>query len=140
MMKEVEKGLKKGRGEKVKGDGLECDDVNCFAHGTLKTRGSLAEGIIVSDKPKRTVIVERHFTKFIPKYERYARRSSRIPAHNPDCIGARLGDFVRIAECRKISKTKAWTVVQVLKKSAETEEKGKKKVKKVKQRKESAGG
>ncbi len=106
---------------------VECDDVNCFVHGTLKTRGSILEGFVVSDKPKRTVIVERHFTKFIPKYERYARRRSRIPAHNPDCIGAKLGDLVRVAECRKISKTKAWTVVQIITKSGESAVKVKKK-------------
>ena len=92
----------------------ECNDVNCFVHGSIRTRGSILEGRVVSDKGKRTVIVERELVRLVPKYERYARSRSRIPAHNPECIGARFGDLVRSAECRKISKTKAWTVVKVL--------------------------
>jgi len=94
--------------------------VNCFKHGALSTRGAVSEGIVVSDKGKKTVIVERRYVRYIPKYERYARSRSRIPAHNPDCIGAKLGDRVRIAECRKISKTKAWIVVEILGKEGES--------------------
>ena len=92
----------------------KCIDKNCFAHGTLKTRGQVMEGTVVSDKPKRTVIIERDRVKRVPKYERYERRRSRISAHNPDCIRAKIGDLVRIAECRKISRTKAWTVTEII--------------------------
>ncbi len=94
--------------------GVECNDEHCFVHGSLSTRGAVVEGKVVSDKGKRTVVIERQLTSKVPKYERYARTSSRISAHNPDCIHAKLGDDVRIAECRKISKTKAWTVVAIL--------------------------
>jgi len=38
--------------------------------------------------------------------------SSRITAHNPPCIGAKTGDKVKIAECRPISKTKSFVVVE----------------------------
>jgi len=93
---------------------VECKDEKCFQHGSLKTRGAMAEGKVVSDKGKNTVIVEREHVRFIPKYERYLRSRSRIPAHNPECIGAKVGDVVKIAECRKLSKTKAWTVVKIL--------------------------
>ena len=96
---------------------MECNDKNCFKHGTLRTRGFIIEGRVVSDKPKRTVIVEYDYTKYVPKYERSERRRSRIPAHNPDCIGAKKGDIVRIAECRRISKTKAFTVIEILKRA-----------------------
>ena len=94
---------------------VDCKDKNCFQHGTLRTRGAVAEGRVVSDKGKNTVIVERALIRFVSKYERYLRSRSRVPAHNPDCIGAKVGDLVRMAECRKISKTKAWTVVEVIK-------------------------
>ena len=93
-----------------------CNDVNCFVHGTLSVRGATRSGTVVSDKGKRTVIVERPEIKYISKYKRYARSRSRIPAHCPDCLGAKVGDEVKIAECRKISKTKAWTVVEIIKK------------------------
>lgn len=103
--------------------GVECNDEHCFVHGALSTRGAVVEGRVVSDKAKRTVIVERDLTMKIPKYERYARTRSRIAAHNPDCIHAKMGDNVRIAECRKISKMKAWTVIKIVGKEVVGKEK-----------------
>jgi len=50
----------------------------------------------------------------IPKYERYERRTSKLHAHNPPCIAARAGDRVKIMECRRLSKTKSFVVVQKL--------------------------
>ena len=94
---------------------MECNDVNCFIHGTLKLRGQTLSGKVVSAKAKSTVIVERPTVKFIRKYRRYARTSSRIPAHNPPCINAKEGDTVKIAECRKISRTKAWVLSEITK-------------------------
>ncbi|MBI4399840.1 30S ribosomal protein S17 [Candidatus Micrarchaeota archaeon] len=96
---------------------VECNDINCFTHGNVKTRGAVLEGTVVSDKGKKTVVVERHFAKYISKYERLERRNSKIAAHNPECIKAKLHDSVRMAECRRISKTKAWVIVEVLKRA-----------------------
>jgi len=93
----------------------ECTDKNCYVHGALRVRGARITGRVVSDKGKRTVIVEREVAKKISKYKRYARGSSRIPAHNPDCIGAKKGDIVRLGETRKVSRTKSWTVMEILK-------------------------
>lgn len=84
----------------------------------VSTRGFQKEGVVVSDKGKLTVIVEQDLTRYIAKYKRYARSSSRIPAHNPVEMNAKMGDLVRIAQCRKISKTKAWIVTAVLTRSA----------------------
>ena len=77
----------------------------------ISIRGDIVSGRIVSDKMKKTVIVERDTTKYFPKYKKYARARSRIVAHNPASVNAKLGDFVTVAETRKLSKTKAWTVV-----------------------------
>ncbi|VVB65424.1 30S ribosomal protein S17 [Candidatus Gugararchaeum adminiculabundum] len=110
---------KKKEAKKEGADEGSCGDINCFRHGELPTRGAVLEGEVVSDKGKRTVIVERELVQYVPKYERSARTHSRIPAHNPDCIGAKLGDLVHIAETRKISSTKAWTVVDIVKRNTE---------------------
>jgi len=67
---------------------------------------------VVSDRAHRTVIVEREIIKYIPKYERYEKRRRKIIAHNPPCINAKVGDKVRIAECRPISKTKSFVVIE----------------------------
>lgn len=90
----------------------ECNDRNCPFHGRLKIRGRILEGRVVRDKMEKSVIVNIDYLKYYPKYERYARMRSRIPAHNPPCIGAKTGDKVKIMECRPISKTKAFVVVE----------------------------
>jgi small subunit ribosomal protein S17 len=89
-----------------------CEDVNCPFHGTLSVRGRSMDGIVVSDRMQKSVVVRIEYTRYFPKYERYARMNSRITAHNPPCIDARRGDRVKIAECRPISKTKSFVVVE----------------------------
>lgn len=74
----------------------------------------MIEGVVVSSKPHRTVIVQKDYLHFVPKYERYERRRSRIAAHNPECIDAKEGDKVVIGETRPLSKTKHFVVLQVL--------------------------
>jgi len=86
---------------------------------TIKTRGAVMEGEVVRDRGKRTVVVQRDIVRTVPKYERYIRTRSKVPAHNPDSIGAKVGDLVEIAECRKISKTKAWIVTKIIRKAGE---------------------
>jgi small subunit ribosomal protein S17 len=85
----------------------------------LAVMGRRLTGKVVSDKSKKTVIVERDVVKRIGKYKRMAKGRSRTPAHNPDEIGAKTGDLVRIGETRKISKTKSWIVLEIIKKAEE---------------------
>jgi small subunit ribosomal protein S17 len=94
---------------------LECKDPKCPIHGDVRTRGMQLEGRVVSDKAKKTVIVEINYTKYVPKYERSLRRKSRIPAHNPECINAKVNDLVNIAETRRLSKTKTFAVTKIIK-------------------------
>jgi small subunit ribosomal protein S17 len=90
-----------------------CDDPNCPFHGKLPVRGQVFDGVVVSDKMTDTVVVLREFEKKVPKYERYEKRRSKVHAHNPPCIKAKEGDVVKIAECRPLSKTKSFVVVEV---------------------------
>lgn len=99
----------------VKPPGKECNDPKCCWHGTLPVRGKIIEGIVVSAKAQKTAIVEREYFHYIPKYERYERRHSRIAAYNPDCIAAKEGNLVKIAECRPLSKIKSFVVVEKVK-------------------------
>ena len=91
----------------------KCEDPNCPFHGALPVRGQILEGIVTSYKAERTITVERSFYKFIRKYERYEKRKSKIKAHLPDCIHVNVGDAVKIAECRPLSKTKNFVVKEV---------------------------
>jgi len=91
----------------------ECTDPKCPFHGTLPVRGQILRGIVVSDRMDKTVVVQRTFVKRIAKYERYEKRKTKVHAHNPPCISAKQGDNVTIAECRPLSKTKSYVVIEV---------------------------
>jgi len=91
-----------------------CNDRNCPFHGDLPVRGRVLEGYVVSAKMDKTVIVKRDYLHYVPKFMRYERRHSSIPSHNPPCIDAKEGDRVIIAECRPVSKTVSFVVVEKL--------------------------
>ena len=91
-----------------------CNDQNCPFHGTLSVRGRVLEGIVISAKMDKTVIVRRDYLNYVPKFKRYERRRSHTPAHNPPCINVKEGDLVKIAECRPLSKTVSFVVVEKL--------------------------
>jgi small subunit ribosomal protein S17 len=75
-------------------------------------------GRVVSDKRDKTITVMIDRQVKHPLYGKYIRRSSKLHVHdeNNEC---KLGDKVAIRQCRPLSKTKAWTLVQVLESSAE---------------------
>lgn len=95
-----------------------CSDANCPFHGSLSVRGQTLEGTVASTDMDKTVVVEREYDVRVPKYDRYMKRRSRVSAHASPCMGLEVGDTVRIAETRKISKTKAHVVVETVAKAA----------------------
>ncbi len=99
-------------GVKVKAPEKKCEDPHCPFHGSLSVRGRILDGIIVTDKMHHTVIVRRDYSHYVPKYVRFERRHSLIPAHNPPCIEAKLGDKVKLMECRPLSKTVSFVVIE----------------------------
>ncbi|WP_336036548.1 30S ribosomal protein S17 [Halobacterium yunchengense] len=90
-----------------------CSDENCPFHGGLSVRGQVLEGEVASTDMEKTVVVEREYDVFVPKYDRYMKRRSRVPAHAPECFDISVGDTVSIAETRPLSKTKSHVVVEV---------------------------
>ena len=90
----------------------ECMDDKCAWHGKLSVRGNIFQGKIVSSKARKTAVIKREFLHYLPKYERYERRHSKISAYSPECIAAKEGDVVTIAECRPLSKTKHFVVIE----------------------------
>jgi len=60
-----------------------------------------------------TVVIERETTRYMQKFERYEKRTRRYSAHLPSCIGElSSGDNVRIMECRPLSKTVKFCVIE----------------------------
>ncbi len=96
----------------AKKPGKECDNIACPWHGHLKVRGRIFKGVVSSTKPASTATVEWNYYNYVSKYERYERKKTKIQAHNPPCIGAGVNDMVRIAECRPLSKTKKFVIIE----------------------------
>ena len=71
------------------------------------------EGMVVSDKMESTVIVAVTERVRHAKYGKTVQRTKRLYAHD-DLFDARIGDRVRIAETRPLSKLKRWRVTEVL--------------------------
>ncbi len=86
---------------------------------TYPVRGNIFEGKVTSAKANKTVTVERMLSQYLQKYERYKKVRSKIKAHNPLSINAKEGDLVRVGETRKISKTKNFIVMEIIRKAGE---------------------
>ena len=71
------------------------------------------EGRVVSNKMDKTVtvLVERQVKH--PLYGKYIRRSTKLHAHDEENT-CNEGDVVRVSECRPLSKTKNWRVVEII--------------------------
>ncbi|KYH26277.1 30S ribosomal protein S17P [Halalkalicoccus paucihalophilus] len=95
-------------------DDPDYDYEKCPFYGELSVRGQILDGIVASADMDKTVIVEREYDVFVPKYDRYMKRRSRVPAHVPGVLDhVSVGDRVKIAETRPLSKTKSHVVVEV---------------------------
>ena len=74
------------------------------------------EGLVVSDKMEKTVVVEVEDRVKHALYGKVIRRSSKVKAHD-EANAAGVGDRVLIMETRPLSATKRWRVVEVLEKA-----------------------
>ncbi|HYW93339.1 MAG TPA: 30S ribosomal protein S17 [Gammaproteobacteria bacterium] len=70
-------------------------------------------GRVVSDRMDKTITVAVERRVQHPVYGKYIRRSTKLHAHDEE-NAAKRGDFVRIRECRPLSRTKAWRLVEVV--------------------------
>ena len=73
-------------------------------------------GIVESDLRDKTRKVVIHFSVKHPKYGKYIRRRTLLHVHDEE-NASKKGDQVEIAECRRISKTKSWMVVKVIRRA-----------------------
>lgn len=70
-------------------------------------------GKVVSDKMQKTIVVLVERSVRHPKYEKIIKRRTKLHAHDENSV-AKIGQMVRIQECRPISKTKTWKLVEIL--------------------------
>ena len=67
-------------------------------------------GVVVSDKADKTISVRVERRIMHPLYKKFIRRSKKYSAHDPE-NSCKIGDMVRIQECRPISKSKRWEIL-----------------------------
>ena len=91
---------------------------NPVVEGSVEERSArkVREGLVVSDKMDKTVVVAVEDRVKHPLYGKVLRRTSKLKAHDEqnDCG---VGDRVRIMETRPLSATKRWRVVEILEKA-----------------------
>jgi small subunit ribosomal protein S17 len=85
---------------------------------TTSTRGErkVREGLVVSDKMDKTIVVSLEDRVKHPLYGKVIRRTSKVKAHD-EANTAGVGDTVRIVETRPLSKTKRWRLAEIVEKA-----------------------
>jgi small subunit ribosomal protein S17 len=86
---------------------------NNTAEAPARNRRKVREGIVVSDKMDKTVVVVVEDRVKHPLYGKVLRRTSRLKAHD-ESNACGVGDRVSIMETRPLSATKRWRVVEIL--------------------------
>jgi small subunit ribosomal protein S17 len=80
----------------------------------ISFRGKTFVGKVVSAKAHKSATIQWERRIYVPKYERYEKRRSKINVHNPPSINAKEGDTVRVMETRPLSKTKNFVIIEKL--------------------------
>ena len=70
-------------------------------------------GIVKSDKMDKTLVVSIETLALHPLYKKYVKRAKKVKAHD-EKNEAKIGDRVRVIECRPISKEKCWKLVEII--------------------------
>ena len=104
----------KNIGINVKLPSNECNDKKCPFHGNTKLRGRTFNGVVIAKDVHKTATVEWGRSIKIPKYERFEKKRTKIRVHNPPCINAQQGDQVKLMECKPLSKTKTFVIIENL--------------------------
>src|SRR3989338_6399975 len=92
-----------------------CDDRHCPFHGELKVRGRIFIGTAIRSVFHKSTIIEFPRKFYLPKFERFEKRRSRIPIHIPPMNNISKGDTGQGMESKAIPKTKNLVAVEVMK-------------------------
>merc|ERR1712072_1591275 len=88
-------------------------DKKCPFTGQVSIRGKLLRGVVHRCFMKNTITVRRDYLHYITKYRRYEKRHKMISAHCSPAFEPMAGDEVIIGECRPLSKTVRYNVLEV---------------------------
>jgi small subunit ribosomal protein S17 len=79
----------------------------------VNTTKLVLQGLVVSDKMNKTIVVEIMMRKLHPLYKKYMTRSKKVKAHDEQNT-AHIGDTVRVEECRPLSRDKHWRLIEIV--------------------------
>ena len=88
-------------------------DKKCPFTGNVSIRGRILKGMVISTKMQRTIVMRRDYLKYIKKYRRYEKRHTNISCHCSPAFRVKEGDIVTVGQCRPLSKTIRFNVLQV---------------------------
>ncbi|MGA0063910.1 MAG: 30S ribosomal protein S17 [Ilumatobacteraceae bacterium] len=80
---------------------------------TARARRKVRDGIVVSNKMDKTIVIAIVERVRHPKYDKFVTRTKKLYVHD-EANDAKVGDRVRVTETRPLSKTKRWRVVEIL--------------------------
>jgi len=83
------------------------------AEQKAKSRKKEFIGMVKSNKMEKTIVVSIETLALHPLYKKYVKRSKKVKAHDEN-NEAKIGDRVRVIECRPISKEKCWKLVEII--------------------------
>ena len=79
----------------------------------VSIRGRILKGLVLSTKMQRTIVLRRDYLHYIKKYKRYEKRHKNVSAHLSPCFSVKEGDIVTVGQCRPLSKTVRFNVIDV---------------------------
>ena len=89
------------------------NESNTPFNGSLTIRGKLFEGVVINAKAKGTAVIQKESPVYFKKFKRFGRSKNKIHAHIPSNLNVQVGDYVVAAECKPISKSVSFVVVEV---------------------------
>lgn len=96
-------------------------DKKCPFTGGVSIRGRILRGVIHSTKMQRTIVVRRNYLHFVNKYQRYQKRHRNLAAHCSPAFLPKVGDEVVMGQCRPLSKTVRYNVLEIVSKKPTAE-------------------
>jgi small subunit ribosomal protein S17 len=76
-------------------------------------RPKVRQGVVISDKADKTIVVRIDVARRHKRYQKILRSSTTLHVHD-EANNANAGDTVRVVECRPMSRTKRWRLVEIL--------------------------
>ena len=104
-------------------------DKKCPFTSDVSIRGRIITGIVHTAKMNRTIIIRRNYLHFVKKYQRYAKRHRNFSVHCSPAFTPKPGDRVIVGQCRPLSKTVRYNVLQSVSHKKQHTSQGKKFVK-----------